>query len=427
MKTKIFLIIIGIFIFGISWSQTRQIEGAVVDNETNTTIIGATIIQKGTTNGTISDLDGNFKIDLLDNYEQVILVSYIGYESSEIDVSSRNSVNVILELDNTLLDEVVIVGYGSQTLKDVTGSISTVNSKDFENQPIPRIENMLQGRVNGVEVTQNSGAPGASISIRIRGTSSYAASSSPLYVIDGIIGGDINTINPNDIESITVLKDASANAIYGAFAANGVVVVTTKRGKGGKPKLDVNFTQGLSHVSRKLDLMNAPEYMMSVKEKQIITDAGIDPNNPNDPKLIFTDNDIREALINGNSTDWQNEIFQMAQSNNIQLSLSGGSDTDNYYLSAGYNNAEGIVLNTDYERANIRFKYSSNLTDKLTLGLNINNDFERMHNASRSSGGNTKIIKSMLGYAPTEPVYLEDNTYSLRTAGYGYITMNNPV
>lgn len=408
-------------------AQVKEVSGTVIDNETGDPLTGATIRQEGTSNGVVSDIEGNFTLSLEDTPARAeIVISFIGYLTKRINVENLSRVEVFMETDIQSLSEIVVIGYGSQKKEDVTGAVSALTSDQLELQPLPRMENMLQGRLAGVQTTQNSGAPGAAINIRIRGASSFGAGNNPLFVIDGIIGGDINTINPNDIASISVLKDASANAIYGAFAANGVVVITTKKGQAGKPRLDIDYTNGTSMLSKKHDLMNAVDYMIAVQDKQIVTDDGIAPGDVNNPRLFFTDNDIRAALVDGESTDWQDEIFQTATAHNLQATLSGGNDNSTYYLSIGGNSTGGILLNTKYQRLNFRFKYDLDISEKLSLTLNLNNDYDVLTNVNRNSGS-SRAVATAIGYAPTEQVFLEDGTYSLRTVGYGYQTRDNPV
>lgn len=426
ISKKIYIILLLNLIGYGAFGQVNKVAGKVIDISSSENILGATIVQKGTTNGTVSDVDGNFSLELQEQAEKVIIVSFVGYLTEELIVTSAEEVTIGLVSDIMALDEIVVVGYGTQDKKDVTGAVGVVSSSDFELRSVDRVENMLQGTIGGVDVTQNSGAPGAALNIEIRGLSSFSAGNAPLVVIDGIIGGNINSINPSDIETVSVLKDASSSAIYGAFGTGGVIIITTKRGKLGKPKLNVNYSHGIQQVTRLHDLMDAPVYMQAVQEKQIVTD-GLDPNNLNNPNLVFTDNDIRAAQISGESTDWQDEIFQFGSVQDLQVSLSGADQTSNYYFSGGIKSNDGILLNTGYKRYNLRFKYSKNLSKKLIFSINLNNDYDELKNTSRSGGG-SGIVKTVLGYAPTEPVYVDEPwKYSLTTEGYGYVTKNNPV
>lgn len=242
----------------------RKIRGIIYD-EQGETIIGASVLIKGEETGTTSDMDGKFTLEA--PLGATLVISYIGYHPQEIKVRKRTTLNIILKEDNQLLDEVVVVGYGTVKKSDLTGSVSGVSTRQFKNQPVKRVENILQGRTPGVEVTATSGVPGAGMKVRVRGTTSINKSSDPLYVIDGIISSSgLDGINPSDIQSMEVLKDASSTAIYGSRGSNGVILITTKGGTEGKASITFDASVGLSTVRKQYDLLNAYEYATALND-----------------------------------------------------------------------------------------------------------------------------------------------------------------
>lgn len=305
--------------FHLSFAQnTITVQGRVTDAETGQPLIGAGVVVQGTTTGAQTDADGNYTLSAPS--DGTLTFNYLGYKATSVPVNNRTSINVQMETDAATLQEVVVTGYGVQEKRDVTGSIASVKSEELVRQASQNPVSSLQGKVAGVTIT-NSGAPGASPQIRIRGAGSALGSTSPLYVVDGTFVNDLSFLNPADIESIEILKDASSAAIYGVRAANGVVLVTTKRGKAGESTVNYNGFVGVQRVTNQLDMTNAQEYATLVNEKLRL-------ENPT-ANLIPT---------NLPSTDWYDQVLRTATIHNHQVSASGGSEKVTYMASAGYLN-----------------------------------------------------------------------------------------
>lgn len=328
----------------IGWAQQQVIKGTVTDTE-NIPVIGATVMVKGSTTGTATDLDGKYTIQA--NKGQVLVFSYVGMQKQEVTVTNQTSLNIRL-VDGEQLDEVVVIGYGTVKKSNLTGAVSSVSSKDLQADVAKSAAGALQGRIAGVSVSNIGGQPGAGMSINIRGLSSLG-SNTPLYVIDGVYG-DINLIDPADIASMEVLKDASAAAIYGSRAANGVVLITTKGGKKETPtQINVNVYSGFQTITKKLDVLDAQQW------KNMMQQSGYLP---------------AEAMnFQGKGTNWQDEVYRTAPVTKANMSISGGTKNATYNVSAGYINQEGILLNTGYESFNIRTKNEfSFFNDHFRLG-----------------------------------------------------------
>ncbi|WP_222942388.1 SusC/RagA family TonB-linked outer membrane protein [Arenibacter arenosicollis] len=347
------------FMIGISttsWAQTT-VSGTVSD-EQNVPLPGATVLEKGTKNGTTTDFDGNFTIQVADA-NATLAVSFLGYATSEIPLNGQSNVSISLQEDSSLLDEVVVVGYGTQKIKDVTGAVKRVTSEDFNKGVVNNAGQLIQGKAAGVNVTSSSGEPGSGQRIVIRGQGTIRSGSGPLFVLDGFPLGlagtgsgesPLNFINPDDIESIDVLKDASATAIYGSRGANGVVIITTKSGKSGVSKISLSTDVGVSTLARKLDVFSADEFRREV--------AAIPGS---------------ELIDGGGSTDWQEELTRAAITQNYNLVLSGGTDKLNYYASLGLQDQEGIVYNSDLKRTSARINVTQKLLDnRLRIDYNLN-------------------------------------------------------
>jgi len=318
--------------------QQEQVTGTVT-NSKNEPLANVSIIEKGTKNGVVSNENGRFSITVKDK-NAILEITYVGYRSSEVRVSSGNF-NIILEAEDGNLQDVVVVGYGQQRKRDLTGSISQVRGAELTQLPVQRVDQALQGRAAGVLVLNTDGAPGGNTTIRVRGMNSINGGNNALIVIDGLQGGNLNSLNPNDIESIEILKDASATAIYGSQGANGVILITTKNGKKGKPIVDYNFSIGTQKIRHKLDVMGAADYARTVnayRETQNLSGP---------PVLVFTDSQIAEFEKNG-GTDWQDEIYRTGTIQNHQLSVGGGSDNTKYMISGGYLDQQGILINSGY-------------------------------------------------------------------------------
>ncbi len=330
----------------LSFAQnTISVQGKVTDASTGQPLIGAGVVVQGTSTGTQTDAAGNYTINA--PADGTLTFNYLGYQSTQVPVNNRTSINAQLQTDTETLQEVVVTGYGVQEKRDVTGSISSVKGEELNKQASQNPVSSLQGKVAGVQIT-NSGQPGSSPSVRIRGAGSVLGKVEPLYVVDGTIVNDLTFLNPNDIESMEVLKDASSASIYGVRAANGVVLVTTKRGKAGVPRINYNGFVGVKRATNELELANASEYATLINEK--LGTERVDPNQP--------------------TTDWYDEILRTATIHNHQVSLSGGSEKVTYSFSGGYLNEEGIVDGNDYERITARLQTDAQLSERIKVGYN---------------------------------------------------------
>lgn len=354
MRHKYLLLLL--ILFG-SFSLSAQIKvsGTITEANSNEPLFGATILEKNTINGTVTDFDGKFELTV-SNKDAVLVFSYTGFSSEEILVGNQVVFDVVLENDIANLDEIVVVGYGTQKKSVVTGAITKVKSADLEDMPVTRIEDALKGRTSGVRVTSNSGQPGEGGTVRIRGTSSIN-NSEPLYVIDGVpVGGGIDFLNQGDIESIEVLKDAASASIYGARSAGGVILVTTKKGK--KDVMEVNYSAyyGTQAPWKKLALLNATEYATLMNESSVAAGGNILFANPQEL---------------GEGTDWQSAVFnESAPMQNHEISISAGSERSQYFTSFGYFEQEGIVseAQSKYKRFTVRFNSTHKINDHITFG-----------------------------------------------------------
>ena len=377
------------------FAQTKTIKGTIKDSD-GMELPGASILEKGTNNGVISDFDGNFTIAVSNGTK--LVVSFIGFETREVLINNQTVLNITLNSGN-VLDEVVIVGYGTQKKSDLTGAISSVSAKDFEKQPVFRIEDALLGKASGVQISKNSGAPGADIKVRIRGANSISSNNQPLVVIDGIIGGELNSINTNDIQSMEILKDASATAIYGSRGANGVILVSTKKGTG-KAKIDVSYFTSVSKVPDFIDMLSPQEF--ATINNLTVTDGG---------------------------TNYQDEYFQTGITNNVQVSLSGNEGKTGYFISGNVVDQSGITINSDYKRYSLRSNLNTEFNDKLSLGLNLYGSIEKslnlVENGVRTSTDRRGGLSAVLGWDPTLPVKDANGNYNLMSPnGVGLV---NPI
>ena len=388
-------------------AQHFTVSGVVTDGKTGESLIGVSILEKGTTNGTITDLNGEFTLKVAP--QSKLVITYIGYKPQEKTITESKRLDIIMVTDDLSLDEVVVVGYGIQKKSVVTAAISKVTGDELNVARPSRVEDALKGKVSGVQITQSSGQPGADSKVRIRGIGTVN-NSDPLYIVDGMpVDGGINYLNPVDIQSIEILKDAASAAIYGARAANGVVLVTTKSGSEGKTSINYDFSYGWQNPWKKRSMLNAKEYMIIMNEAQL--------NDGNKPR--YTAQDIATV---GKGTDWQEETFNFdAPVQSHQLSIAGGSKKGNYFLSAGYFNQEGIVGGdygkSNYERFSIRSNSTYNIFEaedrqylkKLTVGANMG--YSRSHTTGVEANSEYgSILGSALAFNPLIPVYADDAT-----------------
>lgn len=407
--------------------QGKQITGSIVD-EQGVPVIGANVIEVGTTNGTVTDIDGKFWLQVAD--DAIIRISYIGYIEQEIPIAGRNVLEIVLQEDTQSLDELVVVGYGTMRKSDVTGSISTAKGSDIiKNQSFNALEG-LKGKAAGVNIFSNTGQPGGELRVIIRGISTINASASPLYVVDGVVMSNFQYMNPNDIESIEVLKDAPSAAIYGARGANGVILVTTKRGgdTSNKARLSYSGSFSISNMARYMDVMDAGEWMSTFKQGLENANAWQNRNFTTDLSQIFTD----ERLFNADGspkydTDWQREASRTALSHNHQLSIQRGDKESSVGAFLNYTDQQGILHNTYFKRLNAKLAYDDKPTKWLSTGVNLLVNHTWGNRTSDNPYGQG-ALRTMIELLPFLPVMLDGQyaqTNSFRTDAI-YRDMNNP-
>ena len=386
-------------------AATVEVKGVVKDK--TGPIIGATIVEKGnTTNGTITDIDGDFTLRL--PADGTLVISFIGYTTQEIPLNGQTQINVTLEEDSKSLDEVVVIGYGSVKKSTLTGAVAKMKSEAIKDRPMARAESALQGQLAGVTVRTTTGEPGADMQIRVRGAASVNASADPLYVVDGVPMTTLSGINPSDILSIEVLKDAASAAIYGSRGSNGVVIVSSKKGRNGKPTVSFNASVGIQTQEKKLDVLSATEwmefrmrwndanYLQQTKNKGI-TDAKISDDNATRLQKLGIEAGSADSYLYANDVrwynymspevqaahtytpsseslsllDWQDKMFRTAIVQDYDLNVSGGTDNTSYLFSGGYLNQDGIVTGTGYERFAFRANIESKINKYVQMGLNL--------------------------------------------------------
>jgi len=429
---KIFFLFV--FLPMMVFSQSKTITGTVKD-ETGLTLPGVTIQIKNTENlGAISNFDGYFNITIPSTSSKILVFSYLGYTTQEVNVSKTTNVNLIMIPDQTQLDEVVVIGYGTVLKKDVTGALTSVKVKDNVANQSGTIDQLLQGRAAGVQVTQNAGAPGSGISVKIRGTNSLRGNNEPLYVIDGVIissaGEDViaaggvgnsgqetqnglNGINPRDIESIQVLKDASATAIYGSRGANGVVLITTKKGVKGKVKIKSFITTSIRTIDKKYDVLDGNGYANYQNETSLLN--GLNPRFQIDGSQIFgitydTAGNPNVSNRPAQILNWQDELYRQGFSTKVGFSASGGSDNGNYYISLGFDEQEGIVSNSSLKSSDIRINLNQDLTNKLKLQARFSASFNDINftEGGDLTGANQSFVRNAILFRPVITEEIED-------------------
>lgn len=388
----------------------KTIKG-VINDEQGETIIGASVIIKGEDTGTTSDMDGRFTLEAPEG--AILVISYIGYHTQEVKVRKRSLLRVVLKEDNQLLDEVVVVGYGTVKKSDLTGAVSGVSNRQYKNQPVQRVENILQGRTPGVEVTATSGMPGASMKVRVRGTTSINKSSDPLYVIDGIISSSgLDGINPSDIQSMEILKDASSTAIYGSRGSNGVILITTKQGSEGKAQVTFDASIGLSTVRKQYDLLNAYEYATALNDIR--------------GSSTISAEDL-EAYKNGTKgINWTDLLTRTGITQDYRLAISGGNEKVKYLISGNVLDQEAITIMSDYKRYGIRANIDSEVKPWLTISAKLNASSLHKHN---EGGANwlhvTNYSPTMELKDPETGVYNTDPYNMIGSSPYGEMIVNN--
>jgi TonB-linked SusC/RagA family outer membrane protein len=408
--------------------EKKKITGTVAD-EHGEPIIGVNVVEKGTANGLITDVEGEFILLVADN--ATLQISYIGYINQEIQIRDQTILQIILKEDTRALDEVIVIGYGSIKKSNLTGAVSSIKTSELQQTPIVSIDQGLVGRASGVQVVQNSGIPGAVASIRVRGSSSLQGGNEPLYVIDGFpvynssfgnTGGQVSlsglsTINPSDIESIEILKDASATAIYGARAANGVVLITTKSGKRGHDMISFESSFGFSRLSKKIDVMGAQEYAQLVNEAY--TNDGLKP--------IFSTDALANIATLGKGTDWQDEIYREGFSQNYQLTFSGGDEKTQYAITGSYYDQRGIIINSDFKRYSTRLNFDRKISGQFSVGSHLTASHTIANLVPTSTTNQSGVVVAAMKMNPIQPIYSDESAGVYTDTNTPGIIIANPV
>jgi len=394
-----------------------RVTGTVTGEEDKTPIPGVSVLVKNTSTGVVTDVNGKYTI-FANTPDDVLIFSFVGLQSKEAPLNGQSTIDITLAEEGKVLKEVVVVGYGTMDRATLTSSVSTIGSEMIDKDPLPSVSQAIQGKAGGVQVTQRSGSPGGGVNIRVRGTTSINASADPLYVVDGIPvnsttnfvgGGDFNfgggtqginilaSINPGDIESVEILKDAASSSIYGARAANGVVLITTKRGKANETNISVNAYAGVSQMpkERKYDLMGTQDYIAYMKDYYGYKGTAIPES------ILRTD-------VN---TDWQDQIFRTAPMQNYEVNASGGSDKTQYYSSIGYYDQQGIILNSGFKRLSARMNLDYQQSEKLKITTNLNLT-RAITNRVQEENSKEGATKNGIAAPPNVPVYNEDGSYA---------------
>lgn len=396
MKIRLFGFLLLMFCISItSFGQAQAIRGVVTSE--GEPVPGALVLVKGTQRGTVTDIDGVYTINAAAG--EILVVSFVGYNTKEVAVvGGQTTIDVTLDLSTSDLSEVVVVGYGSQIKKELTGAIQSVSGKDLQDMPVSSIAQKLQGRLAGVQINQTTGKPGTGMNVRIRGQLSVSGGSQPLYVVDGFpISGDINAINPDEIEDITVLKDAASTSLYGSRAANGVVLITTKKGKAGVTNVNLNVFTGFQEVPMegRLEMMNAEEFAQFKKE--YYEDAGQAV-----PEVFQNPASYRDK-----NNDWYDAVLQNAPISSYNLTVTSNKERVNTAVIAGFFDQKGVVLNSDYKRFSMRLNTDYAISDKVNIGVNVAPNYVK-DNTPRSDGDRgTGILFNALHTWPVMPIYDE--------------------
>lgn len=429
-------------------AQDKTVTGVVLD-KTGETVIGASVLVKGTTNGTITDVDGNFTLKNVQE-DAVLQVSFVGYKAQDVALKGQSNIKVTLEEDTEVLDEVVVIGYGSVKKSSLTGAVAKMDAKSIQDRPLARPETALQGQLAGVSVRSITGEPGADMQIRVRGAASVNANSDPLYVVDGVPMTTLSGINPSDIASIEVLKDAASSAIYGSRGSNGVVIVTTQKGKTGKAKVSFNASVGFQTLEKKIDMLNATEwmefrtrwndtqYLIDAKKKGVtnasilddnatrLANLGVKAGTDDSYKYVLDERwfnylgqDMRDShtytpTSEGLSLlDWQDEFYRTAMVQDYSLSVSGATDNVNYMFSGGYMNQEGLATGTGYERFSFRANVESKINKYISLGINLAPTYIVTDGSGKANGKDAQTHKALASTPVSE-------------LGVGYMTNVQP-
>lgn len=399
----------------------HTVSGVVRSAADGTTMPGVNVLVKGTTIGAATDAEGQYAVEA-PSPQDTLVFSAIGYVRLEIPIEGRAEIDVELEESVEEMGELVVVGYGTQRKSTVTGSISSIDLEETTPLATQRTDQMLQGRASGVMVRNVDAAPGGETTVRIRGMNSIRGGNNALIVVDGMQGRDLTSINPQDIANIEILKDASATAIYGSQGANGVVLITTKQGQTGAPRINYTSELGTSTLAKRMDLLTAAEYARHVNMFELSNNVG------RDPSPIFSESEIQQFESNG-GTDWQDMMYRRAMTQNHQLAVSGGTEEMNYYVSGAYLNQEGILRNSGYNRLSLRANVRADVVDWLRAGVNWSGSRENDHSPKYGSQIDfpNNPVQGAIEFPPTLPVYADDGVYAQTTPEYGPQTLWNPV
>ncbi|WP_153801233.1 SusC/RagA family TonB-linked outer membrane protein [Foetidibacter luteolus] len=428
------------------FSQSLTVKGTVKD-ASGKPVSGASVLVKGTSQGATTADDGTFSITVPSS-SATLEFSFVGFASKSVPLNGQATLDIVLEESRSQLNEVVVVGYGTQKKSDITGAISSIRNKDFKDQPVSNVAQSIQGKVAGILVSSPSGTPGAGLLVSVRG------SNNPLYVVDGVpmisesnsalstsynIEGEevgsgqnlssISDINPDDIESIEILKDASSASIYGARAANGVVLITTKRGRNAKTEFSFNSFSGIQKVARKIPFLSSKEFVALTEDarKQDLALYQSDPSLfPSDFDPAVLTNPLPDSWNSNVNTDWLNEIFRTAPISNLQLSARGGNDKTRFFIAGNYFDQTGIVIENFFKRASFRLNVDNKVSDRVSIGANAAFSYTR-NRRSFNDNTYTGVVTNAIGASPLEPVYNDDGTYSDFTEYQASWLSDNPV
>ncbi len=399
-------------------AQQKEITGTITGSDFNAPLPGVNIVIEGTTTGTITDLNGNYSITVPFD-DAVLIISSVGYLTEKVVIGQQSTINLTLVQDIQALNEVIVVGYGTQSKRSVTGSVVSVKSDEFEDRSHSNVMQSLAGKLPGVKITQSQGAPGSSPIIKIRGSSSITAGTTPLYVVDGLPmeNFNLNNINPQDIESIEILKDASSAAIYGSRGANGVVLISTRLGKPGATNVSINYEFGIQEVTRTVDMMDAQQfidYYITAHNNAWVAAGGNagDPNEVRENQYRIPEDFINNPGIFGSGTDWQDVLFNTAPSHNLQLSVSGGTDKTQFLISGGYLDQEAVVDNNYYKRLSTRVNVRQKVNDKLVIGGNL--AFTNIKDRTDGTNGKVDVVSLAMQSDPIFPVYNENGNLGFK-------------
>jgi TonB-dependent starch-binding outer membrane protein SusC len=441
MRKNLLKVIFAFLLVGLSvttWAQERTVTGKVTSSDDGSTLPGVNVVLKGTTTGTVTDVDGRFALSI-PSTGGILSFTFVGYITQEVEVGSKTTIDVSMATDVTQLSEVIVTSYGQQDKRTLTGSVASVKGDVFKNLPIQSVDRGIQGRLAGVQISSASGAPGGALNVRVRGTGSINSSNDPLWIIDGVQLGrfgqstqassnPLASINPNDIESVEVLKDAASAAIYGAQAANGVVIVTTKKGKKGKSNLEISIQAGVVQPLNLYNVLNGQQFA-ELKAESILNSLS--------PTLTPAQ---RTSAINagyatyGNPTDanlvnynWKDAMFRTGVLNSYDVSLSGGDEKTTFLMSLSYQKQEGQIIMSEWERGTARLNVTHKASSKLTLGANLSIAYQRTFGAIANGNFVNSPFVAAFSAQPTSPAYLPDgiNFAPYPTSGSGHLFSYN--